>query len=134
MSKETTEFSFKLQPSNHGIGVFATHDIKNGSFLRLFANENEGNVMTSERNSKNVPEKFHQFCMVINNKLICPKDFGHMAVGWYLNHSNTPNAHHKDYQYYASSDIKEGEEITIDYNTLEEDEDTKDSYYKKSGS
>ena len=53
-----------------------------------------------------------------------------MSVIRYLNHSKTPNAYHKNYNYYALRDIKAGEEITIDYNTLEEPEEAKEDFYK----
>jgi len=48
-----------------------------------------------------------------------PANFGAMAVGWYLNHSDSPNAHHDaGYKYFASRDIAAGEEITINYYEL----------------
>jgi len=53
-----------------------------------------------------------------------------MEFGWFLNHSKKPNAYHKNYEYYALNNIKAGEEITVDYNTLEEPENAKDDYYK----
>ncbi len=37
---KTTEFSFILKPAEYGVGVFVTHNIKNGTYLRLFGNEN----------------------------------------------------------------------------------------------
>ncbi|MCA9370379.1 MAG: SET domain-containing protein-lysine N-methyltransferase [Candidatus Peregrinibacteria bacterium] len=62
----------------------------------------------------------------------CPKYFNHMEIGCYLNHAKNPNAmHDKEYRYYALQDIHAGEEITIDYNTLEEPEEDKESYYKE---
>ena len=67
----------------------------------------------------------------MEDHLVCPKDFGCMSVGWYINHSKTPNAYHHDYDYYALSDIKEGEEITVDYNILGEPEEFKEDYYNK---
>ena len=73
---KTTEFSFILKPAKHGIGVFATHNIKIKTFLRLFGDKN-------------------------------------------------------NYNYYALRNIKIGEEIVINYNTLEEIEIVKDNYYKK---
>lgn len=39
MENKTTEFSFILKPTKHGIGVFATHDIKAETYLRLFGSE-----------------------------------------------------------------------------------------------
>ncbi|MBI2068778.1 MAG: SET domain-containing protein [Candidatus Yanofskybacteria bacterium] len=126
----TTEFSFILKPSEHGIGVFAVHDIKAGTYLRLFAGETELTDRSVKRNKKDVPEFFRQYCVDRGEILMCPQDFGHMELGWHLNHSKMPNAYHKNYDYYALRDIKEGEEITVDYNFLEEPEEAKEDYYK----
>ena len=126
----TTEFSFVLKPSEHGVGVFAVHDIKAGTYLRLFGNEKkDGTGVAVSRNKEDVPELFRQYCVFREDILRCPKDFGRMEIGWHLNHSKTPNAYHRDYHYYALRDIKAGEEITIDYNSLEEPEEEKDDYY-----
>ncbi len=127
---KTTEFSFILKPAEHGIGVFAAHDIKVGTYLRFFGDETIATDVSVIRDKKDVPEFFRQYCVDRGEKLQCPKDFGAMEVGWYLNHSKTPNAYHGNYDYYALRDIKEGEEITIDYNSLEEPEESKESYYR----
>ena len=42
--KKTTEFSFILKPSKYGVGVFATHNIAKGTYLRLF---NEKDIFRS---------------------------------------------------------------------------------------
>ncbi len=131
MQDKTTEFSFILKPSEYGVGVFAVHNIKAETYLRLFGDEeNEQTDVSVIRNKKNVPKFFQQWCLDRGNELLCPKDFGCMEMGWYMNHSKTPNAHHRNYNYYALRDIKAGEEITIDYNTLEEPENTKEDFYK----
>ena len=130
MENKTTEFSFILKSAEHGVGVFAAHDIKEGTYLRFFGDETEMAGVSVIRNKNDVPEFFRQYCLDRGDTLFCPKDFGRMEVGWYLNHSKTPNAYHKDYDYYASQDIKAGEEITIDYNTLEEPEETKEDFFK----
>ena len=125
----TNEFSFVLKPAEYGVGVFAVHDVKEGTYLRLFRGENE----TSRdvwRNRKDVPEIFQEYCLSRGEELRCPMDFGKMEVGWYLNHSKTPNTHHKDYNYYALKDIKVGEEISVDYSSFDEPEDSKADYYK----
>jgi SET domain-containing protein len=126
MRKKTTEFSFVVRPTKYGVGVFAVHDIKAGTFLRMFGDA-ETWVM---RPKKDIPTMFRQYCLDRNDKMWAPADFGHMEIGCYINHSKTPNAHHKKYQYYALRDIRAGEEITIDYNTLEEPEEAKEDYYK----
>ena len=130
MDNKTTEFSFVLKPAKHGIGVFAVHNIKAGTYLRVFGDETEKTGVAVLRNKKDVPKFFRQYCVARKNTLFCPKDFGCMEIGWHLNHSKNPNAHHRDYKYYTLYDIKAGEEITIDYNTLEEPEEAKEDYYK----
>ena len=127
----TNEFSFILKPAQHGVGVFAVHDIAKGTFLRLFGKDEPTNKHPI-RNlvKKDIPEYFQGYCIERGETMICPEDFGSMPVGWYLNHSNTPNAAHQDYNYYATQDIAEREEITIDYNTLEEPEENKLPYYQ----
>ncbi len=132
MKNQTTEFSFTLKPSKYGIGVFANHDITKESHLRLFGNKNNDRYVAVTRNKKDVPKDFESYCIGRRDKkLLCPGDFGCMEIGWYLNHSKSPNAYHRNYDYYALRDIKAGEEIVIDYNTLEEPEELKDDYYKQ---
>jgi SET domain-containing protein len=132
MKTETNEFSFVLKPSEYGIGVFAVHDIKIGTYLRLFGEENDDRAQFKDRllNKKDIPEAFLIYGIDRDASLSCPADFGCMPIGWYLNHSQTPNAAHRDYNYYAVHDIRAGEEILIDYNTLEEPEEAKEDYYK----
>ncbi len=122
---ETTEFSFVLAPSQiHGIGVFATHSIKKGAKLRLFSDETPRYISRNSEDFKSpLIKKFCEwYCVEDEGGFFCSLDFGQMAVGWYLNHSKTPNAHHIEYIYYALKDINEGDEILIDYDTLEEHE------------
>ena len=125
----TNEFSFVLKPSEYGVGVFATHDIKKDVYLRLFREKNDP-LVAIDRKIDDVPEIFKEYCLSRGDTMKCPSDFGHMEIGWYLNHSKNPNAHHVDYEYYSSQDIKAGEEITIDYNSLGESNDEKRDYYR----
>ena len=128
---KTNEFSFILKPSRHGVGVFATHDIKKGTYLRLFGDEENTGDVSIVRQKADVPEFFRTYCVDRGNEMRCPADFGCMEMGWYLNHSKTPNAFHKDYEFYAARDISAGEEITVDYNTFEESGDGKEEYYNR---
>jgi hypothetical protein len=92
--------------------------------------ENEGDVSVV-RKKEDVPEFFRTYCVDRGDIMMCPKDFGCMEVGWHINHSKTPNAYHRDYDYFALRDIKAEEEITIDYNTLEESKESKEEFYKE---
>ena len=131
MSESTSEFSFVLKPSDHGIGVFAVHDIRAETYLRLFADDIDPDAVSAIRKKEDVPEVFRKYCIYRRNTLVGPKDFGRMDIGWHLNHSSSPNAYHRNYDYYSLRNIKAREEITIDYNALEEPEEAKEDYYRK---
>ena len=126
----TTEFSFVLKLAEHGVGVFATHDIAKGTYLRLFGDNKDDKRNAKLRKKEEVPPAFRQYCADRGDTMWCPGDFGVMPIGWYLNHSKSPNAFHKDYHWYAARDIKAGEEILIDYNKLGEPPDAREDYYK----
>jgi len=122
MKEETDEFSFLLKPSPiAGVGVFVTHKIKKGTRLRVFSGAAPTRrIRYSEAKKNPVLAKFVEFFAVASNGWVyIPANFSAMPVGWYMNHNDTPNAFHDEgYKYYASRDIAEGEEITINYNEL----------------
>ena len=131
-ASKTTEFSFVLKPAKYGVGVFAAHDISKGTHLRLFGDQETIDLRSLIRKPEDVPKIFRDYCIDKGSELICPLDFGQMHVGWYLNHSKTPDAiPDPDYKWYAKQDIKAGEEITIDYNTLNEPEGKQQEYYRQ---
>ena len=119
--KETSELSFVLRPSPHdGVGVFCTHGIRKGSRLRLFPGPDLRFVPNEKQATNPLLEVFcDRYGIEDRHGCRTAHDFGCMEIGWYLNHSGTPTAHHdENYDYFASRDIQAGEEITIDYNTL----------------
>jgi hypothetical protein len=130
----TNEFSFILKPSQYGVGVFATHDIEKGTRLRLFGDDNPVRLLKKE----DVPKAVRYLCASRGDILLCPSDFGCMQIGWHLNHSDNSNAVHDKNEpaenyygiWHAQRDIKEGEEITINYNVLEEPEEDKGDFQK----
>lgn len=130
----TNEFSFFLKPSQHGVGVFAAHNIKKGIRLRLFGDTDPIRKLKRE----DVPERFRIYCPNFGDFLLCPPDFGYMPIGWYLNHSDSPNALRDaeksgKYGMYltAAHNISKGDEITIDYNCLGEPEIYKAKFFRK---
>lgn len=116
----------KLAPSKiHGIGVFAIRDIPKGTMLT-------NNDVWSQRRR----EVFHcdeqEFAKIlpeiqdlITDRMffekgkplyfISPND--DQVLQSFMNHSNTPNSDGE----FALCDIKKGEEITEDFNTLTDD-------------
>jgi uncharacterized protein len=129
----TNEFSFVLKPSSiegAGIGVFATHDIKANTKLMLNKEGGESRIL----NEADIPETFRHFGIALpDGRRKVPKEFNHLWIVWYLNHSHRPNIELRQSQnsYYSTRNIQEGEELLVDYNSFGEPEETKADYYKE---
>lgn len=136
-----SEFSLNLKPSSlGGIGVFATHDIAAGTLLCTTSHP------IRKMKIKDVPADWQKFCVFLNDEeCFVPERFDRMEIGWFINHSATPNVAIKDpiqsldeiditspkaYPFYALKEIKAGDEILIDYNYLQEPEQMKEDFYK----
>jgi mannose-6-phosphate isomerase-like protein (cupin superfamily) len=129
-----TEFSLILKPSSNGIGVFALENIPAGALL-FNCSHNMRKLKISD-----VPEALRQYCIYLNaDELIAPERFDRLEIGWFLNHSESPNLSYngtqnfgaKQAKIYAARNIKTGEELLMDYNELNEPEHLKEDYYKK---
>ena len=127
---ETTDLSFALGPSPWGIGVFALHAIVAGTALKL-CGDDEAEISHTV-SIEAVPEALLKYCIPVSaTEVIRPNDFGCMQMIWYVNHSFAPNAAHEGFRYRALRDIAEGEEITIDYNTLGIPPELCEDYFRK---
>lgn len=141
-----SECSFILKPSAlGGVGVFAVHDIPANSLV--LDQPFELRVMKT----KDIKSEWVKYCIYINDEeMVAPERFDRMEIGWYINHSDEPNiarktplhntrasnkaeiiANMKVRSIYAIKDIKSGDEILIDYNSLDEPEHLKEHYYKQ---
>jgi len=108
----------------HGIGVFAIRDIPKGT--NLFADDESQMVEYDQEILKDLSPEIKQlyddFCIFKSEdkKMLCPLNFNHLTVGWYLNYSETPNTSfsNDNDNFYALGDIKKGEELTVDYATF----------------
>src|ERR1017187_2599080 len=118
--KKTDEFSFRLKPSAiHGVGVFANHDIEAGSTLDMFDAETRFLHAAPSEAAQRLLDTL-SVTGEDGRGYYCPRSFTRVDVGWYLNHSDNPNAGHTDWDYFALRAVEDGEEITIDYRTLGE--------------
>src|SRR6202040_3541541 len=105
--------------SIEGVGVHATHDIEAKVHLDLWGGEEEHCCPISEIDVESA-ELIKQYGVVSDGAVWFPPRFNRMAIGWYLNHSNSPNVEWRaDDQMYSLKPISAGEELTIDYRLLE---------------
>lgn len=134
-----SEFSFIVKPSPlGGVGVFATHDIPIGT--QVFSP-----TISVKRilKVKDVPAELLKYCIYTNDEeCIAPERFDRMEIGWYLNHSSTPNIAKKNLlqhdqvsdrvqkPFFVIKEIKAGDEILIDYNYLNEPDHLKEDYFR----
>src|SRR6266436_1564650 len=125
---QSSEFSCVLKPSPiAGIGVFALHDIPKGAVIL------HTKFKIRLLKTKEVPAELLSYCVHLNDEeCLGPEQFDRMEIGWYINHSDTPNiarnrtAEYSDQEinsfkarpFTAIRDIKAGDEITVDYNYL----------------
>jgi len=116
----TNDTSFKLRPSSikgAGVGVFALHDINPNVWLAL---KPKGKVGVN-RKKEDIPEELLDHCIEDSDgSYICPPEFNHMHIVWYLNHSDDPNAEMRNDGYYSLKAINKDDEILIDYNAFHE--------------
>ena len=116
-----------LKPSTiHGIGVFALCDIPKGcrdifskgvgNWIKLYIDD----VEKLPEHSKNLVETY---CLFDEDHYYVP-DYGFKVMDMvnYLNHSSQPNvcSVNDGEQYEALRDIKAGEELLVNYNSLVE--------------
>jgi len=113
----------RLQKSRHGIGVFAILDIPTGTNVFVGdinemhdIDENDLNYVQAE-----IKQLYDDFCVRKGGKLKGPSNFNNLTVGWYLNHSDTPNVRcDEHFDFISTQLIKKGEELTADYTTYDE--------------
>ena len=118
-----------LKPSKiQGIGCFTDSPIKKGQDIDAWnEEEDDSRFITLEKAKKENQYCLETYCVKGKDGYWCPLDFRKMSVGWYLNHSETPNVDSsKDCgEYFANRDIELGEELTIAYAKLDDEVDNR---------
>jgi len=105
----------------HGVGVRAIRDIPAGTLV--FQGESEALTWLSRAAVRKMPRNiralYEDFGMVWRDKIGVPPSLNMLSVGWYVNHSATPNvAAGDDGRFRALRRIRSGEELTADYQTF----------------
>jgi SET domain-containing protein len=103
-----------LKPSLiEGVGVFTLTSIRKGDQVPLFGVDDSTTISRSE--NARLPKVYARYHVPdAEEKWWGPLDYHRMSIGWYLNHSPTPNIDVRS-GYTALRGIKIGEELTIDY-------------------
>ena len=61
---------------------------------------------------------YYDFCPVVDDAFITPRDLNRLSVGWFVNHSSSPNLTTVEgIKFVANQLIKRGEQLTSDYTT-----------------
>lgn len=109
----------------HGKGIFTTQFIHKTEIVMLFVNNIE--IMTEKdflEKSENDELMQNTGCRLLDNYFLNAKrSSGKMEHEDFINHSVTPNAIYHCGVVYANRNIKEGEEITIDYRYILSDKE-----------
>lgn len=111
--------------SIHGIGVFAICNIEKNTLL--FEQDNTEMIWIDAKDTIGISDKlkkmYDDFCVIKDDgtKYGCPANFNQLTMGWYMNHSDTPNVEiDENYDFRTNRDIEDGEELTINYKTFSE--------------
>jgi hypothetical protein len=123
----------RLMPSTiHGVGVFAIRDIPKGT--NIFSDDRSGMVWIKgdeiEKKSGEIRRLYDDFCVIKDSKYGCPEGFNNLTVSWYINEPAAGQRSNvvcsRKYDFVAARDIQAGEELTVDYSTYSERQDSND--------
>jgi SET domain-containing protein len=108
-----------------GIGCFPDITIRKGEFVRVFAPEDSRWVPLKKAEASPHNKLIKRFGIRVARGYWTPINFLRISVGWYMNHSETPNLQSDDgdVTYYALADIRPGEEVTMDYRRMDPEHD-----------
>jgi len=113
----------RLRPSRiHGVGVFAIQDIPENT--KLFFDDLDEMVWVSKSQIDRLPSEqikklYEDFSPLRNDCYGCPRNFNRLTMAWYMNESAHPNVRcDTEYNFFTLREIKEGEELTVDYSTF----------------
>jgi SET domain-containing protein len=128
ISPETAVVKVILAPSRiQGVGLFAVKNLAMGEEVPIWDQLDMRFFEVPPPEDKLFHAVFHHYCIRTKCGYYGPKDFLKMSIGWYINHSDTPNLEERleneTWRYYAKTAIAQGEEVAMDYRTLDTDYD-----------
>ena len=112
------ELDLIIKPSKiEGVGVFANKDLKKGS--KLYWDKRIRKIpIKKAKSNKKLYEMCERYCIETKSNYHCPLNFYKMSIIWFLNHSKNPNMIQVKGGWVAKRNINKGEELTINYDSL----------------
>ena len=113
----------RLAKTRVGVGVRAERTIKKGSRIDAWDSGDMIYVPLESVTDIEYLRWLNVFGIVVWKGFYAPKNPMRMSLAWYINHSERPNVtvavSPKKWIIRARRDIKSGEELTVDYGTLD---------------
>jgi SET domain-containing protein len=111
-----------LAPSAvQGIGVFSWFPIAKGQPIFPYDAVEDCVLITDPLPEGPLKVMVTRYGVETKEGIWVPSDFNRMGVWWFLNHSSEPNVEYVGNDIVAARDLAAGEELTIDYRTLDAD-------------
>jgi SET domain-containing protein len=100
------------------IGLFAVRNLKKNNIIAQANKLGENFVTWTDyyKADKKTQLKIQQFCLQTKDGFFAPDDFNYLSVPWYMNHSCSNNVgFDRKGNFITNRNIKNGEELVIDY-------------------
>ena|SRR5258708_4221795 len=113
---------FFIAPSPvQGVGVFSWFELEEGQ--PVFPNDAVDDCVLIAEMPAGEPLRtmVNRYGVETREGIWIPSDFNQMGVWWFINHADDPNIEYAGNDILAARDIEAGEELTIDYRTLDVD-------------
>ena len=115
--------TLRLASTRTGIGVVTSAVIKKGRRIDAWDRGDMVYVPLESITDMDYLKWLNVFGIVVWKGFYAPKNPMRMSLAWYINHSSKPNVDIKvtpsSWTIRAKRDIKAGEQLTVDYGTLD---------------
>jgi hypothetical protein len=113
---------FFLAPSPiAGTGVFTWFALDKGKLIFPYDAVDDTVLLSAMPTEEPMKTMVNRYGVETKEGFWIPSDFNRMGVWWFINHSESPNIEYVGNDILAARDIAAGEELTINYRTLDED-------------
>jgi len=104
-----------------GVGVYTWVPVPKGHLIFPYHDVDDCVLITEPPPEGPLQVMVNRYGVETKEGIWIPSDFNRMGVWWFINHSTEPNIEYAGNDIVAARDLAAGEELTIDYRTLDED-------------